>query len=82
MPRRLRPPPQPLRVDAVRVVALGTGLWLVALLVLLVFVGRLAESDQLLWLWTALAGFLLGLLGLRLCVVRRTRQRRGTGARS
>lgn len=61
-------------MDAVRVVAGGTALWLVAFLVLLAFADPLAGADRLVWLWTALVGFLLGLLGLRLCVVRRRRE--------
>lgn len=71
----LRPPPEPLEVDAVRVVAVATGGWLVLLLGLLPFAGRLADSGDLIWVQTAVVGLLLGLLGLRVCVLRRRRLR-------
>ena len=64
MPRPMRAAPQPLPVNANRVIIAGTALWFVAFVVLLVLSGRLAESGQLVWLWTALAGWVLGLLGL------------------
>ncbi|CAN5122139.1 hypothetical protein BH20ACT5_BH20ACT5_09420 [soil metagenome] len=60
----LRPPPEPLEVNAVTVIAVGTAGWFLAFVVLLFFAGRLAADDQLVWLWTALSGWLLGLLGL------------------
>lgn len=76
MRRPLRPPPEPLQVDAVRVVAWGTALWAVAVIVLVIFSARLAESGDLIWLWSAVSGLLLGLLGLRLCILRRRQDRR------
>lgn len=48
-----------------RVVALGTALWLVALIAALVFHDRLAEHDNGDWVWVALAGVFLGFVGLR-----------------
>jgi hypothetical protein len=54
-----------METDDVRVVALGTGLWLVALAATLVFHDRLAEHDNGDWVWVALAGVFLGLVGLR-----------------
>ncbi len=62
---------QPLDVDGVRTVEIGVGLWLVAFVALLPFYGRLQDSGRLWWLWTCLAGFGLGLLGLEYCRRRR-----------
>ena len=45
------------------VIATGTALFLLAFLALLPFWGRLGEHHHRDWLWTALAGWLLGLLG-------------------
>ena len=61
----------PLDVDGVRTVEIGTALWLIGFLGLLPFYGRLEESGNLWWLWTCLAGFGLGLLGLEYCRRRR-----------
>ncbi|MGH3498520.1 MAG: DUF2530 domain-containing protein [Nocardioidaceae bacterium] len=62
---------EPLDVDGVRTVAIGTALWLVAALGLLPFVGTLNDNGRLSWLWTCIAGFGLGLLGLEYCRLRR-----------
>ncbi|MDQ3463248.1 MAG: DUF2530 domain-containing protein [Actinomycetota bacterium] len=64
MPRPLRPAPEPLDVNATTVIVAGIAAWFIAFVVLLLFAGRLADAGQLVWLWTALAGWLLGLLGL------------------
>jgi hypothetical protein len=57
---------QMLTVDARRVILLGTGLFLLAFLALLPFWGWLGRHDHRVWLWTALAGTVLGLLALPL----------------
>jgi hypothetical protein len=49
---------KPLDVDGVRVIALGTIAWLVALIVLLI-VDRHSE-----WVWICVAGLGLGLVGI------------------
>lgn len=67
----------PLDVDGVRTVAVGAILWLVGFVLLLPFYDSLRESDRTWWLWTCLAGFGLGLIGLDYC--RRRRNRRRTG---
>jgi hypothetical protein len=64
----------PLDVDGVRTVAVGTALWLVAFVLLLPFAGRLAETDRVWWLWTCLAGFGLGVIGWDYCRRRRNRR--------
>ena len=62
---------EPLDVDGVRTTEVGTALWLVAFLGLLPFWGTLRDSGHTWWLWTCLAGFGLGLLGLEYCRRRR-----------
>jgi Protein of unknown function (DUF2530) len=62
---------EPLDVDGVRTVEVGTALWLIGFLALLPFYGRLEDSGNEWWLWTCLAGFGLGLFGLEFCRRRR-----------
>lgn len=57
---------QMLTVDARRVVLVITGLFLLTFLALLPFWGWLGRHDHRVWLWTALAGAVLGLLALPL----------------
>ena len=71
----------PLDVDGVRTVAVGTALWLVAFVLLLPFAGRLAETDRVWWLWTCLAGFGLGVIGWDYCRRRRNRRHEREAAR-
>ena len=60
------PDPEPLQTDEVRVVAIGTALWALALAVLAV--ARLAGADVHGW-WMAMCGcgIVLGLIGVRHC---------------
>lgn len=51
---------QMLTVDARKVILIGTGLFFVAFLVLLPFWNWLGEHDHRVWLWTSLAGWVLG----------------------
>jgi hypothetical protein len=60
--------PDHVRPDAVQtnprpVVAVGTALFLLAFLVLLPYYGWLGEHHHRDWLWTSLAGWVLGLVG-------------------
>lgn len=64
----------PLDVDGVRTVAVGTALWAVAFVLLIPFSARLRADGHLWWLWTCVAGFGLGLIGLDYCRRRRTRR--------
>lgn len=59
-----RPLPPPLEVDTVRIILVGTALWFVAFLVMLPFVGDLYDAGNQIWLWTSLAGWVLGLIGI------------------
>lgn len=60
-----RPDPEPLETDDVKVVALGTVLWAVALVAALLLRGRLDEDGRGSWVWVAAAGLALGLIGIR-----------------
>ena len=62
---------EPLDVDGVRTVLVGTIAWLVCFVGLLPFYGRLGDDGRTWWLWTCLAGFGLGLFGVEYCRRRR-----------
>jgi hypothetical protein len=71
----------PVDVDGVRAVTVGTVAWAVALVALLPFAGRLREAGADWWMWTCLTGVILGVLGVGYTVYRRARLRRaGAGA--
>lgn len=57
---------QMLSVDARKVVLVGTSLFLLAFLVMLPMYSWLGHHGHRVWLWTALAGCLLGASGLGL----------------
>jgi len=81
--RPTRPAPEPLDVDAVRVVTAGTVLWAMAGLLLAAFGrGWLADHDRGWWLWTCAAGAGLGVLGVWYCRRRRDRLGRRAAARA
>ncbi len=62
---------EPLDIDGVRTVEVGSALWFVAFLGMLPFYGRLQQAGHLWWLWTCLTGFGLGMIGLEFCRRRR-----------
>ena len=62
-----RPDPAPLPYDGVLTVTVGTGIWLVALIVLLPFWSHLRRDGHLWWIATAATGFGLGLVGIWYC---------------
>lgn len=64
-------PVEPLDVDGVRTVQVGTGLFLLGFLGLLPFYGRLQEEDATWLLWMCLIGVGLGLIGMDYCKRRR-----------
>jgi multisubunit Na+/H+ antiporter MnhE subunit len=61
--RRLDPAPPPLEANDQVVTAVLTGGWAVALVVLLVLRNQL-PGDERWWIWTGVAGFVMGLFGL------------------
>lgn len=56
------PPIAPLHVPMLRIVEVGLGVWVLALLVTLV-VPALHEGDRSWWPWTCVAGLVLGSIG-------------------
>lgn len=62
MPTKLRPAPEPVQLDTRRIVLLGTTLFAIAAVVI-VFVPSLRNHADGVWLWTAIAGAALGMLG-------------------
>ena len=62
---------EPLDVDGVRTVQVGTAVFFVGFLALLPFYGRLEDDGHTWWLWMCLAGVGLGLFGLEYCRRRR-----------
>jgi hypothetical protein len=66
-----RPDPPPIETDDVHVVAVGTALWLVGLLVLGVLRLTGAVEVQDWWMVMCLVGITLGLVGVRYCQRRR-----------
>lgn len=55
-----------LAVNARKVMLIGIGLFFLAFLLLLPFWSWLGRHDHRVWLWTALAGTVLGLMALPL----------------
>ena len=70
-------PVEPLDLDGVRTLQVGTLIWALATLALLPFHDALADAGRTWWIWTCLAGFLLGLVGLRHVTRRRTARKAG-----
>jgi hypothetical protein len=55
--------PPAVQINSRRIILLGTALFAAGFLVLLPFYGWLGRNDHRIWLWTCLAGALLGVLG-------------------
>ncbi len=64
-------PVEPLDVDGVRTVQVGTALFLLGFIGLLPFYGRLEDAGRTWLLWMCLTGVGLGLLGMEYCKRRR-----------
>ena len=60
--RRLVQPPA-VQINTRRIVLVGTALWFVGFAALLPFYSWLGHHDHRIWLWTCLAGWILGLIG-------------------
>ena len=71
-----------MEANDVAIVTGGTVLWLVAFVVLLPFHSRLSAHGDIKWLWTCLAGFGLGLIGIWYCRARRDAIARSRAAAS
>ncbi len=55
----------------------GTVIWFIAFVVLLFFIPDLQANEKMSWLWTCLAGFVLGLMGLSVYALQRRAARLG-----
>jgi hypothetical protein len=75
MPDYARPPA--VQMNTGRIVLVGTAIWFVAFLALLPFYGWLGRHGHRVWLWTCLAGWILGLIGYAI-IGRHRRQGRTT----
>jgi Protein of unknown function (DUF2530) len=67
----------PVRTGLWHIAVPGTVIWLAGFVVLLFFIPTLRANDAMVWLWTCLAGFLLGLLGLSVYALQRRAARLG-----
>jgi hypothetical protein len=67
----------PVRTGLWHIAVPGTLVWLAGFIVLLFFIPTLQANDAMIWLWTCLAGFLLGLLGLSIYSLQRRAARLG-----
>ena len=67
---------EPLDVDGVRTVQVGTAVFFLGFLALVPFYGALADAGRAWWLWACLAGVGLGLVGLEYCRRRRAYRQR------
>ena len=72
---------EPMDVDGVRTMTVGTIVWGVAAVALLPFLGTLDEQGRTWWMWTAVAGLGLGLIGIEYCRRRRNALRMQPGRR-
>ena len=79
-PRRVTTSVAPLDVDAVRTVQIGTALWAIALVVTVVFREQLHDDSREWWIWTCVAGVILGLMGIVITTRRRKRIAQRTDA--
>jgi hypothetical protein len=76
--RSVAPLPPVRGAGLAHVIIPGTALWFVALVVLLFMLPTLRAHDAMLWMWTALAGWLLGFVGLAIYGWQRAAARRGS----
>jgi hypothetical protein len=65
-----RPDPVPVKTDDRRAVLVGLGLWVIALVVVLIVGGPLVGGT---WIWTIVVGIALGVFGLGYLTVTRRR---------
>jgi hypothetical protein len=71
------PPLPPIRGGIAYIVVPGTVAWFAAFAGLLFFADSLRAHNAMIWLWTCLAGGILGLIGLGIYSWQRSAARRG-----
>jgi hypothetical protein len=71
---------EPLDLDGVNSVIVGSAVWLLAMVFVLVRHGHLEDTGRGWWLYAVLAGLALGVIGFVYCIRRRSRVRRGLSA--
>ena len=59
-----RPDPTPVKTDDRKAILVGMALWVVALIVMVMFAGTLADTGRSWWLLTCAIALGLGLIGL------------------
>ncbi len=74
-PEERRPDPEPLQTDDRKAIGVGTVIWAVLAVVALVFRAELQRAGDGWWVWSAVAGFALGILGLGYLHLRELRRR-------
>lgn len=72
--KRVLMQPPAVQINARRITAVGTAIFFVAFVALLPFYSWLGRHDHRVWLWTCLAGAVLGLMGYSIM-----RRHRGEG---
>lgn len=77
-PSYVPPPLPPARANLAHIVIPATAVWFVGFVVLLFLTDTLRRNDDMIILWTALAGWVLGLIGLAIYFWQRAAARRGT----
>lgn len=72
-------PPElpPVRTGLWHIAVPGTAIWFVASVILLFLIPTLQANDAMIWLWTCLAGFALGVTGLSVYALQRRAARLG-----
>ena len=71
---------EPLDVDGVRTMQVGTVLWALALVVLLLLRDQLEDEGHGWWIWVAVVGLVLGVIGWEHTTRRRRRRQRANAA--
>jgi hypothetical protein len=74
----LRPLPPVRWAGLAHVIIPGTVVWFVAFLMLVFLIPTLREHGAMVWLWTALSGWLLGFVGMAIYLWQRAAARRGS----
>jgi len=72
--KRVLVQPPAVGINTRRITSIGTAIFFVGFLALLPFYGWLGRHDHRVWLWTCLAGAILGLIGYSIM-----RKHRGEG---